>query len=220
MKRRDALRKLRTICERLDDVGPDFPVAPIRLYLFGSVLRDKDRPEDLDLLFETQRYPDSSGEFLAALVYGRPTPYDRAVQHLRHRMKMVRINELSEGTSPQDWFGYKEMPLDTPVRLIWEKGLDWRQVIEDIETHPVHWDPVSEESRKADLRARAQAVELGDRLLQASDGLGAVRRGIIERRSVPAWMRLAGHFYERQWCEVICSFSIKSSLVQYECIES
>ena len=23
-----------------------------------------------------------------------------------------------------------------------------------------------------------------------------------------------------QWCEVICSFSIKSSLVQYECIES
>lgn len=39
MKRKDAFRKVRTICERLDGHDPEqFPVVPVRLYLLGSVL--------------------------------------------------------------------------------------------------------------------------------------------------------------------------------------
>jgi hypothetical protein len=49
MKRRDAFRKLRTICQRLDEVDPQqFFVIPLRLYLFGSLLTDKPNPGDID----------------------------------------------------------------------------------------------------------------------------------------------------------------------------
>jgi len=42
MKRRDALRKMRSICEGLDQVGPRYLfIRPLKLYLFGSVLADK-----------------------------------------------------------------------------------------------------------------------------------------------------------------------------------
>ena len=58
MKRRDAFRKLRTICQRLDEVDPEqFFVIPLRLYLFGSLLTDKPNPGDIDLLFEYHRSP-------------------------------------------------------------------------------------------------------------------------------------------------------------------
>jgi predicted nucleotidyltransferase len=55
MKRKDAFRKLRTICQRLDDRDAgQFPVIPLRLYLFGSLLTDKPDPSDVDLLFKFQ----------------------------------------------------------------------------------------------------------------------------------------------------------------------
>jgi hypothetical protein len=58
MKRKDALRKLRTICQRLDEVDPEqFPVIPVRLYLYGSLLTDKPNPGDIDLLFEYRERP-------------------------------------------------------------------------------------------------------------------------------------------------------------------
>lgn len=51
LKRKDAFRKLRTICQRLDEVNPKrFEVEPRRLYLFGSVLTDKPHPNNLGLL--------------------------------------------------------------------------------------------------------------------------------------------------------------------------
>jgi hypothetical protein len=48
MKRRDAFRKLRTTCHRLDEIDPQqFFVIPLRMYLFGSLLTDKSNPSDI-----------------------------------------------------------------------------------------------------------------------------------------------------------------------------
>jgi len=39
-------------------MGPErFFVAPLRLYLFGSLLTDRPNPSDVDLLFEYQENP-------------------------------------------------------------------------------------------------------------------------------------------------------------------
>jgi hypothetical protein len=46
MKRKDAFHKLKTICQRLDELNPDeFKIQPLRLYLFGSVLTNKPDPK-------------------------------------------------------------------------------------------------------------------------------------------------------------------------------
>ena len=76
MKRKDAFRKLRTICQRLDERDPEqFPVVPVRMYLFGSVLTDKPKPSDIDLLLEYQNRPDmDSGDIVMRLTYGKPLP--------------------------------------------------------------------------------------------------------------------------------------------------
>ena len=89
MKRKDAFRKLRTICRRLDETDPaDFFVIPLRLYLFGSVLTEKSNPSDLDLVFEYRERPDlDSREMLYRMSYGKPLPYQQAMTHLRRGLQ-------------------------------------------------------------------------------------------------------------------------------------
>ncbi len=55
MRRKEALGKLRRVYERLDGVDPKtFFVVPPRLYLFGSVLKYRPMPTDIDLLFQCE----------------------------------------------------------------------------------------------------------------------------------------------------------------------
>lgn len=144
MKRQDAFRKLRTICRRLDEVDPEqFFVIPLRLYLLGSLLTDKPNPSDIDLLFEHQDPPDlDPDDIVYRLSYGKPLPHEQAITHLRRGMKWVRIEALSG--SLENWLRDHVFPLDTPVRVVWEPGLDWQQVVGEIEFQPARWGPALE----------------------------------------------------------------------------
>jgi hypothetical protein len=92
MKCPDAFRKLRTVCQRLDEVDPQqFFVIPLRLYLFGSLLTDKPNPGDIDLLFEYRERPDlDPHDIVTRLSYGKPLPADQPFTYLRRGMKMIR----------------------------------------------------------------------------------------------------------------------------------
>jgi hypothetical protein len=157
VKRKDAIRKVRTVCQRLDEVDPDtFFVIPVRMYLFGSVLTDKPKPEDIDMLFEYQEPSDRNpSDILYRLSYGKPLPHDLAFQHLRRGMKMIRFDTLLE--SVESWLEGRLFPPGTPVRLIWEPGLDWQAVVNGIEATPLAWDPVVEKRHKY-LQETAQQI--------------------------------------------------------------
>ena len=147
MKRKDALRKLRTVCERLENAGDDFPVVPIRLYLFGSVLTDKPKPANVDLLFDYARRPDQDPREIVALIFaGERIPIEQAVKRLRKGMKMIWISPIDDPI--EKWLASHCLPPDTPVRLVWEPGLDWRQVVDDIASNPLPWDPEEERLNK------------------------------------------------------------------------
>jgi len=157
MKRRDAFRKLRTICQRIDEAG-EFPVIPLRLYLFGSLLTEKPNPSDIDLLFEYRERSDlDPHDILYRLSYGKPLPHAQAVKHLRRGMKMIRI-ELLHG-SVEDWLEQHGFPSDTPVRLLWEPGLRWQPVVDEIESSPTPWDPDQEKDHKHMQDTLRQLVE-------------------------------------------------------------
>jgi len=144
VKRATALHHLRTLYQRLDSVDLEtFPVIPIRMYVFGSVLSDKPAPENIDLLFEYENRPDVDPmEMLHAMMYGRPLPPERAVIELRRGMKKVDISFLSGTVSA--WLENHFFPPDTAIRLFWEKGRDWTAVIDEIEHCPLPWDQEKE----------------------------------------------------------------------------
>ena len=141
MKRRDAIRKVRTICERLAQVDPDtFHIHPLKLYLFGSVLTDKPDPEDADLILLYKGGPktdEQATEIVHALTYGQPTPFEKASTHLRRGMKMVRIHE-AEGSLRNCLMLYL-FPDGEGLRLIWKSGLEWRSILDEIEANPLSW---------------------------------------------------------------------------------
>ena len=147
MKRKDALRKVRAVCERLSDAGDDFPVIPVRLYLFGSVLTEKPAPRDVDLLFEYKERPDlDADDIVYRLSYRKPLPHDQAIKRMRAGMKMVRIDLILD--SLEGWLASSCFPADTPIRLVWKPGLDWRKVVDDVEVNPLPWNPEEERLRK------------------------------------------------------------------------
>jgi hypothetical protein len=159
VKRKDALRKVRTVCQRLDEVDPEtFFVIPLRMYLFGSVLTDKPKREDIDMLFEYQEPPDRDPDDLVyRMSYGEPLPYEQAFQHLRQGMKMIRFITLLG--SVESWLEGRLFSLNTPVRLIWEPGLDWQPVVDEIEAEPLAWDPDLEKRQKYLQETAAQILK-------------------------------------------------------------
>lgn len=160
MKRKDAFRKLRTICERLDERDPEqFPVIPVRLYLFGSVLTDKPDPVDVDLLFEYQNHPDvDSTDLVNRLSYGKPLPHEQAMKQLRRGMQMIRIGVLIDNV--EEWVDERFFEPDMPVKLVWEQGLDWRSIVDEFEAHPVAaWDPDKDAEYKEEKEIFQQIVE-------------------------------------------------------------
>ena len=167
MKRKDAFRKLCTICQRLDDRDPEhFPIIPLRLYLFGSVLTDKPDPSDMDLLFEFRDRPDLDPRDIAhRLSYGKPLPHEQAVTRLRRGMQMVRVEFLVGNL--ENWLTVHCFSPDVPRELVWEPGLAWPQVVDRIESHPRPWDPAAEEQHKhLQENYRRIAEEQGTRAAQ------------------------------------------------------
>jgi hypothetical protein len=138
MKRPDAFRKLRTICQRLDDVDPDtFPVVPLRAYLFGSVLTDKSDPYDIDVILVYDRSPRFSPQAeLHAMIRHRPVSPDRASTQLRRGMKFVQLYMVEFGLGHWD---QRELLLFIQPRLIWQPGGDWPAVLAQIEAAPLPW---------------------------------------------------------------------------------
>ncbi len=138
MKRKDAFRKLHTICDRLDTLGVDvLTVTPLRLYLFGSVLTDKARPEDIDLILVYQYPPDFDyNREATALAYGRPLAGQRAVIELRRGMQRIQMHVARD--SLRGW-EQNALLLSIKPRLIWQSGANWATVLADIETNPLAW---------------------------------------------------------------------------------
>lgn len=159
MKRKDAFRKLRTICERLDDRDPErFPVVALQLYLFGSLLTDKADPSDVDLLFRFRDPPDLDPRDIAhRLSYGKPLPHEQAATHLRRGIQMIRIEFLLG--DPEAWLAEHCFPPDTPLELVWEPGLAWSQIVDRIESQPLPWDPAAEAQCKRLQEIYRQIVE-------------------------------------------------------------
>jgi hypothetical protein len=182
MKRADAIRKLRTICQRLDEADPaEFFVVPLRLYLLGSLLTDKADPGDLDLLFEYRERADlDPDDIMHRLSYGQPLPIQQAIQHLRRGMKWIRIEQFVD-SSLAIWLADRLFAPDTPVRVVWEPGLDWRAVVAEIETQPAPWDPVAAQRRK-EFQQTAQRL-LRERGRRAALAWAKEQRSLTE--SVP-----------------------------------
>jgi hypothetical protein len=147
LKRKDAFRKLRTICQRLDEVELNtFEVQPLRLYLFGSVLTDKPFPNNIDLLLVHEYIPNVDyDKFLGDLANRRPVLEQRLAIHLRRGMQQVRV--FTARTALETW-GQRSIFLVVRPRLIWEPGGNWRPVIDDIEQNPLPWlDPLPEKAK-------------------------------------------------------------------------
>jgi hypothetical protein len=170
VKRKDAFHKLRVICQRLDEVDPEqFFVIPLRLYLFGSLLTDKPNPSDVDLLFAYRDPPNlDPTDILYRMTYGKPLPHEQAFKHLRRGMKMIRIASLSGNV--ETWLEDHFFSPDTPVRLVWEPGLDWRGIVDEIEAHPAAWDPDLEKRHKY-LQETAMQIERDEGMLAAREWL-------------------------------------------------
>lgn len=139
LKRKDAFQKLRNICDRLDTLGIDvLKVTPLRLYLFGSVLTDKARPEDIDLILVYEYPPDFDyGWELAAMSYGRPLAGQRAVIELRRGMQRIQMHNARDSL-----YGWEQnaLLLELRPRLIWLPGADWATALADIEANPLPWE--------------------------------------------------------------------------------
>jgi hypothetical protein len=163
MKRTDAFRKLRTICHRLDEIDAnDFYVVPLRLYLFGSVLTDKPKPTNLNLMLAYREPSDMDPEeMLARIVAGHALPSWQAVVHLRRGMKMVRIDTELDIDS---WLQGFVLPEDVQVRLVWEPGLNWSPLVDELEAQPLLWDEAKDDYYKqVNEQAANIAQEKGNR---------------------------------------------------------
>jgi len=124
MKRLDALCKVRTVCERLDQIElATFPVVPFKLHLFGSVLTDKLDPHDVDLVLVYEERPDyDPAEIAIQLAYHNPLPFDQASTLLRRRLQMVRLYQARRTLAT--WEYVLLFPRGEGLRLIWKPGLN------------------------------------------------------------------------------------------------
>ena len=129
MKRIDAFRKVRTVCQRLDEVDPDtFPIQPLKLYLYGSLLTDKPDPADIDLIlvYELGRNIDVARDIVMAMSYGRPLPFQRARTQLRRGMKWVNMEEAEYRL--RSWPQLNLLLIGVRPRLIWKPGFVWAAI--------------------------------------------------------------------------------------------
>lgn len=126
MKRLDAIKKLQTVCARVDSLDfSKFHVLPVRMFAFGSILTDKPNPRDLDLIFQYKTLNTYTGEMLMQdLSHGKTIPGERARIELRRNMKMIRIETL-EDTKIEHWRKLHFMMHDIPkIKQVWGDSID------------------------------------------------------------------------------------------------
>ncbi len=153
MKRQDALRKVQIMCRRLDEIDSNtFPIWPLKLYLFGSVLTDKPDPGDTDMVLVYRKNPNieySDAEISRMIFYEpRLQPQIRASVQLRHGMKKVQLYTVP--TSIAGWEYLPLFPNGEGLQLIWKPGLNWSAIVGEIESNPTSWQgprPVDAEQR-------------------------------------------------------------------------
>lgn len=157
MKRDIAFRKIQTLCQRFDDAisgSSEYVVFPIQVWLIGSVLTDKPEPDDIDLVaeFDSQAlhrtFQQQAQEEGYLDIYASTQIYARAIRAFYADMKMVHVNDFMGVKNIAAWLKSHSMPDDTPRRLIWQPGIDWRCILQDIHTHPLQHNPSAESTRK------------------------------------------------------------------------
>jgi len=142
MKRQDALRKVRLVCERLDAIDPHtFPIQPLILYLFGSTLTANTNPADVDLVLVYRDNPEisySAGEITHMLAYEpRLLSHNRASIALRRGMKHVQLYMAPD--SIESWEYLPFFPQGNGIRVIWKPNQRWQSAIDAIEATPAPW---------------------------------------------------------------------------------
>ncbi|MBP7689831.1 MAG: hypothetical protein KA765_18080 [Thermoflexales bacterium] len=185
MKRQDALRKVRTVCERLDQVNlATFPVVPQTLYLFGSTLTDKPDPTDVDLVLiygpNPQHYIDPEDAYYILTYTPHLIPANQARVHLRQGMQNVK---LFMQTSLATWIDLLLFSTQEGLQPVWKPGLRWTEVIDALEAHPLPWDEerywAAQEKLSQDL-AELSTAEI-ERCLQQALAAIAAREQALAR---------------------------------------
>lgn len=190
MKRRDAFRKIRTVCERLDSIDLDeFPIWPIKLFIFGSVLTTKPDPDDIDLAFvyiENPKIEYSDEEFDRMMFYEpRLQPHNKASVELRRGMKKLQLYMVPQAI--ENWEYMLFFRNGEGLRLIWTPNHDWVTVLEEIESNPSIWaGPRSEDfaQRTIDELIALSQPEKEDLKATILVAIEAQERGIAYRKSI------------------------------------
>jgi hypothetical protein len=169
MKRKDAFRKLRMICQRLDELSSDeFKIEALRLYLFGSVLTDKPDPKDVDVVLVYEHRPDFDYDIVPMeLAYGKPTAVDRLVMKLRRGMQQIRIHLAR--TSLENW-PERALLLFTQPRLIWQPGGNWQTALAKIEAEPQPWAG-ARDPKSPSLQSQVEAMPPEEYLAKITQAL-------------------------------------------------
>jgi hypothetical protein len=181
MKRADALRKVRTFCERLDQIDlATFPIVPFKLYVFGSVLTDKPDPHDVDLVLLYDERPETDpAEIAMRLAYHEPLPFDQASTQLRRGMQMIRL--FPARLTLATWEYVLLFPRGEGLRLIWKPGLIWSRLLDDIAAHPTAWQgarPADARERFDEWRAALPAEERPIRIAETLEALEAQEKAV------------------------------------------
>lgn len=173
MKRKDAIRKLRTICQRLNELSPDeFKIQPLRLYLFGSVLTDKPDPNDIDTVLTYEHLPDFDYEAVPMeLAYGKPTASERLVIKLRRGMQKVRIYLARDSLRNWEQSG---LLVFSQTRLIWKPGGNWQVVLAKMEAEPLSWTGPRTPDTHPDLKTLIETMPEGEFQAQLSQALAEI----------------------------------------------
>lgn len=185
MKRKDALRKVRTVCERLDQVDlTTFPVVPQTLYLFGSTLTAKPDPADVDLVLIYGPNPlhsiDPEDAYYILTYTPHLIPANQARVHLRQGMKNVK---LFVETSLETWVDLILFANEEGLQPVWKPGLRWAEVIDELQAHPLPWagPRQSDAQEKLDQELRALPQAKIERRIQQALAAIAIREQALAR---------------------------------------
>ena len=179
MKRQDALRKVRTICERLDAIDPHtFPIQPLTLYLFGSTLTDNANPADVDLVLVYRDNPEisySAGEITHMLAYEpRLLSHNRASVELRRGMKRVQLH--MSPNSIEFWEYLPLFPQGNGIRVIWKPDWHWQNLIDVIEATPAPWSGPRTSADEARFEQEWYALSTADQQQRLRTIVEALKR--------------------------------------------
>lgn len=178
MKRRDAFRKIRRVCERLDAIDKHtFPIWPLEVYVFGSVLTDKEKPKDIDLALVYKENPEIhyTDAELSRMIFYEPRlqPQNRAIVELRRGMKFIQIY-----TCPESIARWEYLPMFADgegLRLIWKPEWAWQSIVDNLEAHPMPWTGDRTEADEERLRQQWEALSDAEKQQQKQRTLMALR---------------------------------------------